>query len=62
VDFFKFFAENNVVKNVVIFSDSMSSLSAIKTGNSHSRPNTINEIFDLVRRLDVIVKLVWIPK
>ena len=36
-------------------------LSAIKAGSSQSRPNIINEIFELVDKLDVIVKLVWIP-
>jgi len=34
---------------------------SIKAGSSQSRPNIINEIFDLVDKLDVIVKLVWIP-
>ena len=55
------FREYNIIKHIVIFSDSLSSLSAIKAGSSQSRPNIINEIFELVDKLDVIVKLVWIP-
>ena len=50
-----------MVKDIVLFSDSLSSLTAIKTGNSINRPNIINEIYDLVDNLNVSTTLIWIP-
>jgi len=46
----------NLVKNVTVFSDSLSSLTAIKTGKSLCRPNTLNKIYALVDYINVKVK------
>jgi len=57
----EFSQQFNVVKNIAIFSDSLSSLTAITTGKSLCRPNTLNEIYDVVDSMNVEVKLIWIP-
>jgi len=51
----------NIVKDIALFSDSLSSLIAIKTDNSASGSNTINEIHDIVDKLKVNIKLIWVP-
>jgi ribonuclease HI len=57
----KYSEQYSITKNIVLFSDSLSSLIGIKTGSAYSSLNTINDISDLVDSMDVNVKLVWIP-
>ena len=57
----EFSSKYELVNNIAIFSDSLSSLTAIKTGKCLCRPNTVNEIYDLVDSIFVGVKLIWIP-
>jgi len=57
----EFFKQDSLVKNIAIFSDSLSSMNAIKAGKSSCRPNTLNDINDLVDDINVEVKLLWIP-
>ena len=52
---------SNAGDGIVIFSDSLSSLTAIKTAKYVCRPNTLNGIYDIVDNLDADVKMVWIP-
>jgi len=47
-------------RNVVIFSDSLSSLSAIKTGKSSCRPQMLDEILHLINEIQVDIHFVWI--
>ena len=46
---------------MVIFSDSLSSLSAIKTGKSSCRPQMLDEILHLINEIQVDIHFVWIP-
>jgi len=48
-------------KNVAIFSDSLSTLTAIKTGKSFCRPKMLDEILQLINDIQVDVHLVWVP-
>ena len=57
----EFCNQYNIVNDIALFSDSLSSLIAIKTDNSASGSNTINEIHDIVDKLNVRIKLIWIP-
>jgi len=57
----EFFKPDSLVKNIAIFSDSLSSVNAIKAAKSSCRPNTLNEINDLVDDIKMEVKLIWIP-
>jgi len=54
----EFSQQFNLVKNIAIFSDSLSSLTAIKSGKSLCRPNTLNEIYDVVDSINVDLKLI----
>jgi len=57
----EFSKQFSLIKNIAIFSDSLSSLTAIKAGKSTCRPNTLNEINDIVDNIKVDVKFIWIP-
>jgi len=46
---------------MVIFSDSLSSLSAIKTGKSSCRPQMFDKILNLINEIQVDIHFVWIP-
>jgi len=48
-------------KNIAIFSDSLSTLTAIKTGKSFCRPKMLHEILQLINDIHVDVHLVWVP-
>jgi len=50
-----------MMKDIALFSDSLSSLTAVKAGISLNISNTINEIYDLVDSLDVNTTMIWIP-
>ena len=57
------YLSSNVGDGIVIFSDSLSSLTAIKTGKSACRPNTLIDIFEILDIIDanVTCTMVWIP-
>jgi len=48
-------------QNIVIVSDSLSALKAIKTCKSMDSPSLLNEVLDLVDNIRVHVKLLWVP-
>ena len=48
-------------KPVTIFSDSLSSLQAIKTGKTTCRPNLLVEIQELITTCKTEITFVWIP-
>jgi len=56
-----FSKRNSLVKNIAIFSDSLSSLNAIKAGKSLCRSNVLNEINDLIDDINVDIKFIWVP-
>jgi len=43
-----------------IFSDSYSSLQAISSGKSISRPNLLTKIFDLIRKYNRYISFIWL--
>jgi len=57
----EFSRQCNMMKDIALFSDSLSSLTAVKAGNSLRISNTINEIYDIVDSLDVNTTMIWIP-
>ena len=57
----EFSQQFNLVKNIAIFIDSLSSSTAINTGKSLCRSNTLNEIYNVVDSINVDLKLIWIP-
>ena len=52
---------NTVKEDICIFSDSLSSLQAISSGKSISRPNLLTEIFDLIRKYNRNINFIWLP-
>ena len=52
---------NTVKEDICIFSDSLSSLQAISSGKSISRPNLLTEIFDLIRKYNRNINFIWPP-
>jgi ribonuclease HI len=49
------------VRHIAIFSDSLSSIQALETGQSVSRPNLVKEIAELMTPVHDRLTLVWIP-
>jgi len=48
-------------QNIAIFSDSLSSLNAIKSGHSKHRPNLLTEIHRIIDSIDNTITFVWVP-
>lgn len=48
-------------RKIVIFSDSLSSIQAIESRASKSRPKLLNNIFNLVHKLGKNIVIVWVP-
>ena len=55
-----FSKHNSLIKNSAVFSDSLSSLNAIKAGKFLCRPNVLNEINDLIDDINVDIKFIWV--
>jgi len=54
-------AIDNTDQDVSIFSDSYSSLQALASGNSTSRPNLLSDVIELVSRFNKNITFIWIP-
>ena len=54
-------SDENISQPVTIFSDSLSSLQAIKTGKTTCRPNLLVEIQELITTCKTEITFVWIP-
>jgi len=52
---------NTLTEDVCIFSDSYSSLQAITSGKSVSRPNLLTDVLDLISKYHKTVKFIWLP-
>ena len=46
---------------ITIFSDSLSSINALETGQSKCRPNLLNEVLELITKIPNKIVLVWVP-
>jgi len=52
---------NTVKADICILSDSFSYLQAVSSGKSISRPNPLTEIFDLIRKCNRNINVIWLP-
>jgi len=48
-------------KAITIFSDSLSSLNAIEAGRSNCRPKLLEEVLELIRKINNHIVFVWVP-
>jgi hypothetical protein len=58
------FIKENVLGEVVIFSDSLSAIQSIATEKSDSRPNLLNDVIELISEIksaEIDLHLCWIP-
>ena len=55
------YERNELQQDIAIFSDSLSCLTALKTGHSACRPNMLDDILRIVNEIGRNILFIWIP-